>query len=73
MRTRDRRDDFGPCETFTTDDATTIAQWAIATHLAEVSFWNVQRDHAARSHVPQDDWQFSHTFEPVTQGRGQVS
>jgi hypothetical protein len=35
---------FGPCETFTTDDATTIA--------------------------PQNDWQFSHIFEPVTQGRG---
>lgn len=67
------RDDFGPCETFTTDDATTIAQWAIARHLAEVSFWNVQRDHTARSHVPQDDWQFSHTFEPVTHGRGNPS
>jgi hypothetical protein len=35
---------FGPCETFTTDDATTIA--------------------------PQNDWQFSRIFEPVTQGRG---
>jgi hypothetical protein len=54
MRTRNRRaapwlaasaeTTFGPCETFTTDDATTIA--------------------------PQNDWQFSHIFEPVTQGRG---
>jgi hypothetical protein len=29
--------------------------------------------HPARSHVPQDDWQFSHIFEPVTQGRGHRS
>jgi hypothetical protein len=40
----------------------------VRSHLAEVSFWNIQRDHTARSHV--DEWQFSHTFEPVTQGRG---
>jgi hypothetical protein len=32
------RDDFGPCKTFTTDDAATIAL-----RLAEVSFWNLQR------------------------------
>lgn len=64
------RDDFGPCETFTTDDAKTIAHWAIARHLAEVSFWNVQRDNAGRSHVPQEDWQFSHTFEPASHGHG---
>lgn len=62
-------DDFGPCETFTTDDATTVARWAVARHLAEVSFWTVQRDTASQSQVPQDDWQFSRTFEPVTHGR----
>jgi hypothetical protein len=60
------RDDFGPCETFTTDDGTVIAACAISQHLAEVSFWSIQRDTTARSHVPQTDWQFSHTFEPVT-------
>lgn len=25
------------------------------------------------SHVPQNDWQFSRIFEPVTQGRGHRS
>jgi chitinase len=63
------RDDFGPCETLTTADASVVAQWALARHLAEVSFWNVQRDTTARSQVPQTDWQFSRTFEPVTSRR----
>src|SRR5882757_1075985 len=63
------RDDFGPCETFTTADATAITEWAIAKRLAEVSFWSIQRDTTRRSHVPQADWQFSNTFEPVTSWR----
>jgi chitinase len=63
------RDDFGPCETLTTDDAQVIARWAMTQRLAEVSFWSIQRDTTARSHVPQTDWQFSHTFEPVTSNR----
>jgi len=61
-------DDFGPCETFSTNDATVVAAWAISQKLAEVSFWNIQRDNSKASHVPQRDWQFSHTFEPVTRG-----
>jgi glycosyl hydrolase family 18 (putative chitinase) len=64
------RDDFGTCETFTTDDAHMIARWAISQRLAEISFWSIQRDTTARSHVPQTDWQFSQTFEPVTSNRG---
>jgi chitinase len=64
------RDDFGTCETFTTDDAHMIARWAISQRLAEVSFWSIQRDTTARSHVPQTDWQFSQTFEPVTSNQG---
>jgi chitinase len=60
------RDDFGPCETFTTDDGSVISAWAISQRLAEMSFWSIQRDTSARSHVPQSDWQFSHIFHPVT-------
>src|SRR5437763_6148763 len=53
------RDDFGPCETFTTADASAVERWAAQKGLGEVSFWNLQRDRAARSHVDQTDWQFS--------------
>lgn len=60
------RDDFGPCETFTTGDAVTVEGWAASHGIGELSFWNLQRDNPARSHVPQEDWQFSHTFDPFT-------
>jgi hypothetical protein len=60
------RDDFGPCETFTTDDAVTVEHWAVDKGVGEVSFWNLQRDNSRRSHVDQADWQFSQTLRHVT-------
>lgn len=68
-------DDFGPPEIFTTADATTIEHWAAARHLAELSFWALERDNGgcpgtagsdSCSGVSQTTWQFSHAFEPFT-------
>jgi hypothetical protein len=68
-------DDFGPPEIFTTADAHTIERWAAGRHLAELSFWALQRDNggcpgtAGRdtcSGITQSTWQFSHAFEPFT-------
>jgi chitinase len=70
-------DDFGAAETFTTADATTIAQWAIAKNISFLSFWAIERDNGSCpglkgqgvcSGVAQTTWQFSHTFEPFTRG-----
>jgi hypothetical protein len=70
-------DDFGPAETFTTADATTIENWAVGKGIAEISFWALQRDNGSCpgtgasdscSGVSQSTWQFSHTFEPFTSG-----
>jgi chitinase len=73
-------DDFGPPEIFTTADAITIEHWAVSRHLAELSFWALQRDNGgcpgakgsgSCSGISQSAWQFSHTFEPFTaRGRG---
>jgi len=68
-------DDFGPPEIFTTADATTIEHWAVSKHLAELSFWALERDNGgcpgtggsdSCSGISQSTWQFSHTFEPFT-------
>jgi hypothetical protein len=59
-------DDFGPAETFTTADARTVENWAAAKGLAELSFWNVQDDNSAGSHVTQTPYEFSHILEPFT-------
>jgi chitinase len=68
-------DDFGPPEIFTTDDAAAIEQWAAGLHLAELSFWALQRDNGGCpgtkgangcSGITQSTWQFSHIFEPFT-------
>jgi hypothetical protein len=68
-------DDFGPPEIFTTADATTIEHWAVTKHLAELSFWALERDNGgcpgtkgsdSCSGISQATWQFSHTFEPFT-------
>jgi chitinase len=68
-------DDFGPPEIFTTADATTIEHWAATKHLAELSFWALQRDNGgcpgtkgsdSCSGLAQSTWQFSHAFEPFT-------
>ncbi len=68
-------DDFGPPEVFSTPDASAIEHWAAGRHLAELSFWALQRDNggcpgtAGRdtcSGITQSTWQFSHIFEPFT-------
>jgi hypothetical protein len=68
-------DDYGPSETFTTDDAVTVANWAERTGLSLLSFWAIERDNGgcvgtkgagSCSGVAQSDWYFSHTFEPFT-------
>jgi chitinase len=68
-------DDFGPPEIFTTADATAIEHWAVTKHLAELSFWALERDNGgcpgtrgsgSCSGISQSTWQFSRTFEPFT-------
>jgi len=59
-------DDFGSAETFTLADARTVEQWAAAKGLAEVSFWNLQDDNKAGSHVKQSPYEYSHILEPFT-------
>ena len=68
-------DDFGPDETFTTADAAPLLQWADQQGIGFLSFWALQRDNGscpgtqgagACSGVAQDQWFFSHVFEPFT-------
>jgi hypothetical protein len=70
-------DDYGPQETFTTADATTIENWATSKGISLLSFWALQRDNGgcvgtkgsdSCSGVAQSTWQFSHTFEPFSGG-----
>jgi chitinase len=61
-------DDFGKAETFTTEDARIVERWAQARGLAEVSFWNIQDDNTAGSHVAQSPDEYTRTFEPFTSG-----
>jgi hypothetical protein len=70
-------DDFGPEETFTTQDAVTVEKWAASRGIDTLSFWALQRDNGscvgtkgagACSGIAQDTWYFSHTFAPF--GRG---
>ena len=70
-------DDFGPAETFTTADAATVYNWAVAKGINELSFWALQRDNGgcpgqggsdSCSGIAQSTWQFSHTFEPFSGG-----
>ncbi|WP_406169685.1 chitinase [Streptomyces sp. NBC_00996] len=72
-------DDYGPEETFTTQDALTVEKWAVAKGINTLSFWALQRDNGgcvgtaganSCSGITQDAWQFSHTFEPFTRGVG---
>ncbi|MYV99794.1 glycosyl hydrolase family 18 protein [Streptomyces sp. SID3343] len=74
-------DDFGPAETFTTADATTLVAWAKSKNINTLSMWALQRDNgncpggAAAdncSGIAQDLWYFSHTFQPFT-GSGTVT
>jgi hypothetical protein len=70
-------DDFGPAETFTTADAATVYNWAVAKGINTLSFWALQRDNGSCpggaaadncSGIAQDTWFFSHAFEPFTGG-----
>ena len=72
-------DDYGPDETFTTADATTVLQWAQQHGLGLLSIWALDRDNGSCpglsgqgqcSGVAQSDWYFSHTFEPFTSWTG---
>ncbi|MCX4882228.1 chitinase [Streptomyces sp. NBC_00847] len=68
-------DDFGPEETFTTQDAVKVEKWAVAKGINTLSFWALQRDNGgcvgtkgsdSCSGIAQDTWHFSHTFAPFT-------
>jgi hypothetical protein len=70
-------DDFGPAETFTTADATTVENWAVTKGISSLSFWALQRDNGgcpgssasdSCSGIAQTTWQFSHTFAPFSGG-----
>ncbi|WP_329130007.1 chitinase [Streptomyces sp. NBC_01476] len=70
-------DDYGPAETFTTANATTVYNWAVSKGINTLSFWALQRDNGncngqggsdSCSGTPQSTWQFSHIFEPFTSG-----
>lgn len=70
-------DDYGAAETFTTDNATTVYNWAVSKGINTLSFWALQRDNGSCvgqggsdscSGVAQSTWQFSQTFEPFTSG-----
>ncbi|MFJ8107348.1 chitinase [Streptomyces sp. NPDC096132] len=65
-------DDYGPEETFTTQNAVTVEKWAEAKGVNTLSFWALQRDNGgcvgtggsdSCSGVAQDTWYFSHVFE----------
>ncbi|MGW4905492.1 chitinase [Streptomyces sp. NPDC004270] len=64
-------DDYGPEETFTTQNAVDVERWAAARGIDTLSFWALQRDNGdcvgtgganACSGIAQDPWYFSHTF-----------
>jgi hypothetical protein len=70
-------DDFGPAETFTTADASTVLNWATSTGISELSFWALQRDNGncpgsgasdSCSGISQSTWFFSHAFQAFTGG-----
>jgi chitinase len=70
-------DDFGPAETFTPANATTVTNWAKAQGIAALSFWALQRDNGGCpggsaadncSGVAQSTWQFSHIMQSFTSG-----
>jgi hypothetical protein len=72
-------DDYGAAETFTTADATTVENWAVAKGINTLSFWALERDNGGCpgtggsdtcSGIAQSQWYFSHTFEPFTSGGG---
>ncbi|MEV7771088.1 glycosyl hydrolase family 18 protein [Kitasatospora sp. NPDC086791] len=70
-------DDFGPAETFTLANATTVYNWAVAKGINTLSFWALQRDNGGCpgtkgndncSGIAQNTWDFTHVFAPFTSG-----
>ncbi|MGW1071902.1 glycosyl hydrolase family 18 protein [Streptomyces sp. NPDC002537] len=70
-------DDYGPAETFTTQDAPKVYDWAVSQGINTLSFWALQRDNGgcpgtkgsdSCSGIAQDTWYFSHAFAPFTGG-----
>ncbi|MEU8033498.1 carbohydrate binding domain-containing protein [Streptomyces sp. NPDC049099] len=70
-------DDYGPAETFTTADAPTVYDWAVAKGINTLSFWALQRDNGGCpgsgasdtcSGISQDTWYFTHAFAPFSSG-----
>ncbi|WP_037864042.1 chitinase [Streptomyces sp. NRRL S-340] len=70
-------DDFGPAETFSLANATTVYNWAVSKGINMLSFWALQRDNGGCaggaaadncSGIQQNTWDFSHIFEPFTSG-----
>jgi hypothetical protein len=68
-------DDYGPDETFTQADATTVLNWARSRGIGTLSFWALQRDNGGCpgtkgagtcSGISQPTWYFASTFEPFT-------
>ncbi|WP_372411293.1 carbohydrate binding domain-containing protein [Streptomyces luteireticuli] len=72
-------DDYGPAETFTTQDAAKVYQWAVSRNINTLSFWALQRDNGGCpgtkgsdtcSGLAQETWDFSRAFAPFTGGGG---
>src|SRR5580658_2975404 len=70
-------DDYGPDETFTEADASTVLNWAKGNGISTLSFWALERDNGGCpgtagsdtcSGISQPTWYFSNTFEPFTSG-----
>jgi hypothetical protein len=66
-------DDYGPDETFTEADASTVLNWAESNGIGTLSFWALQRDNGGCpgtagsdtcSGISQPTWYFSDAFEP---------
>ncbi|MFF2042660.1 glycosyl hydrolase family 18 protein [Kitasatospora sp. NPDC058170] len=70
-------DDYGPAETFTVANATTVYNWAVSKGINTLSFWALQRDNGgcpgtagsdSCSGISQGTWDFTHIFAPFTSG-----
>ncbi|MGF1236112.1 glycosyl hydrolase family 18 protein [Streptomyces sp. 2-6] len=70
-------DDFGPAETFSLANATTVYNWAVSKGINTLSFWALQRDNGSCaggaaadncSGIQQNTWDFTHIFAPFTGG-----
>ncbi|MFC0861837.1 glycosyl hydrolase family 18 protein [Sphaerimonospora cavernae] len=73
-------DDYGPAETFRTEDAAPVLNWATDKGIAMISFWALQRDNGdcpgtggsdSCSGIEQSTWFFSQAFAPFSGDGGQ--